>query len=231
MKETDLAELVIAWLQDQHWEVYQEVKFSNGSNGNVADIVAVRNGLVWIIECKTSMTFTVLAQANMWHSHFRSVAIPATINYYDKGRGMSYQIAKDYLHLGIIEVRNDREVKEVFCAPVMRENHEYTKKYYLPYLREEHKTFSKAGTKNGGYWTPYRQTIEEVKRFIYRNPGCTFKEIMNYIGRGHYSSTSSANSSLRIALTSWESSWCKYENTNGVMRFYFTEQTNDHHRM
>jgi len=58
MKETDLAERVINWLEDQHWEIYQEVQFRG--YGGIADIVAVRAGYLWIIECKTSMTFTLL---------------------------------------------------------------------------------------------------------------------------------------------------------------------------
>ena len=50
IKETEIAEIVIDWLEKQHWDVYQEVPVNSG----FADIFAVRNGLVWVIETKTS---------------------------------------------------------------------------------------------------------------------------------------------------------------------------------
>jgi Holliday junction resolvase len=50
IKEIDIGKALVEWLNVQHWDVYQEVKIYS----HIADVVAVRNGIVWIIECKTS---------------------------------------------------------------------------------------------------------------------------------------------------------------------------------
>lgn len=207
MNETDLGEKVVKWLEAQHWDVYQEVKFS-GSGGR-ADIAAVRDGKLWIIECKTSLSFTVLEQASGWSSHFRSIAIPATRE--RSGRGVAYRIARDYLKIGVIEVRMEFSdvVYEFIPAPLMREYHREAKRL-IGGLREEQKYYASAGTNGGGYYTPYRGTMDAVKRFIMHHPGCTLKEIMDDIGdKHHYASVSSARSCIRTALSNWETPWCE----------------------
>lgn len=221
MKETDLAERVINWLEDQHWEIYQEVQFRG--YGGIADIVAVRAGYLWIIECKTSMTFTVLEQASLWHCHFRSIAIPAT-NRALKGRGIAYKIAKDYLKLGIIEVGDG--VHEYLDAPLMREYHNYSKRM-ISQLCEEQKHYLKAGSNGGGYYTPYRRTMDHVKDFITSHPGCTLKEIMNDIGgEHHYASNQGARTSIGIALSNWER-WCEIQNNNGALTYFIKSDNQD----
>ena len=64
MKETVLAEKVIAWLEDYGWDVYQEVQIFPA--GEVCDIVAVQNRIVWAIETKTTFCLAVIAQAEKW---------------------------------------------------------------------------------------------------------------------------------------------------------------------
>ncbi len=44
MKEEQLAEWTIAWLEAQNWEVYQEVQVFR--HGHVADIIATQNKLI-----------------------------------------------------------------------------------------------------------------------------------------------------------------------------------------
>ena len=67
MKELELAKSVVEWLQDQHWEVYQEVQ----RYSTTADIVAVQGPLVWVVECKTSLSIGVMLQASRWMAHYR----------------------------------------------------------------------------------------------------------------------------------------------------------------
>ena len=49
--EQDLAAIVVGWLTERGWDVYQEVAIM----GKVADIVAVRGPCVWIVECKVRL--------------------------------------------------------------------------------------------------------------------------------------------------------------------------------
>jgi hypothetical protein len=205
VNETELARKVIQWLEAQYWDVYQEVEFPKQCSGR-ADIAALRDGKLWIIECKTSLTFTVLEQAQQWPAHFRSVAIPRSKD--RRGRGVAYQIARNYLRIGVIEV-GPFGADQVYPPPIMREHHKLAKRM-IGCLRDEHKHYADAGSKSGGYFTPYRQTIETVKKFVRAMPGCTLKEIMAHLdGHHHYANDTTARSSLRAALSNWESTWCE----------------------
>lgn len=205
MIETTLAAAVVNWLTAQHWDVYQEVKFGYGG---IADIAAVRDGKLWIIECKTSLTFTVLEQARTWRSHYRSIAVPAPQKY--TGRETAYYVAREFLKVGILEFRQrNGDIYELRSAPLMREYHQFAKAL-IGKLRDGHKTHAVAGSSNGARFTPYVETMERVRRFIVANPGCSLKEIMDYLGNNHhYTTPASARGSIRTALESWESSWCK----------------------
>ena len=222
MSESDLAAKVIAYLEAEHWDVYQEVEF--GSGGAVADIVAVRAGYLWIIECKTSLTFTVLEQANHWRSHYRSVAVPSVRN--SSGRGTAYHIAHKFLKLGILEVsldnqysRRDPGVYEVNEPPLMREYHKRAK-WMITQLLPEHKTALAAGSNGGGRFTPYKATMDQVHKFIQHNPGCSLKEIVDGIKQYHYANRGSAMGCIRNALEEWESDWCRIELVNGKGTYY-----------
>ena len=76
MKETDIAKPVVSWLQDQGWTVYQEVEVKE--RGARADIVAIIEPKIWVIEVKRSYGLGVLEQALSWRSlsHYVSIAVP-----------------------------------------------------------------------------------------------------------------------------------------------------------
>lgn len=212
--ETWLAEKVVDWLVLQKWKVYQEVQFGQG--GNVADIVAIQGQVMWAIECKTTMTLAVMEQAHHWLMHYRSIAVPAVRN--RDGRGFSYQIAKDYLKIGVLEVDDTGYVEERVNAPFQRCNNDWLKRRYLPWICEEQKTFAKAGSNNKDQYTPYKRTIISVREYIQKNPYCTIKQILDNV-ETHYSGTF-PKASLRQALVNWEQSWCGMD-TNGKETKYF----------
>lgn len=222
ISETDIAKKVVAWLQEQRWDVYQEVQFRQ--YGPVADIAAVQNGKLWIIECKTALTFTVLEQARAWRAHFRSVAVPEARNM--RGRNLAYEIAHRYLRLGVIEVPHDGVgsfVDAEMPAPLMREFHKFAKEM-IGRLREEQKGYAPAGSKNGGHYTPYRATMDRVRDFIAKNPGCTLREIMDWLDhQHHYSSDQTARQSIRMALENWERGWCRVEKENRQILYFSNE--------
>lgn len=213
MSETELAKRVIRWLSEQHWDVYQEVEFRG--QGGVADIVAVRDGKLWIIECKTSLTWTVLEQAEKWRAHFRSVAVPDSNS---RGRTTALKVAKYYLKVGVIEVE-DRVYS--FPPPLMREFHK-SSKFKISQLKPEHKTFCEAGSIYGHY-TPYRATMDQVKKYVIAHPGCTIKEIVANLKDYHYANDKSALSCIRTALCNWEK-WCRVETAGKEYKFYFNPE-------
>lgn len=214
MKETDLAAIIVAWLIEQHWDVYQEVQFKR--LGSVADIVAVRNKILWIIETKTKYGFDVLQQASTWPVHYRSIGIPF-------GRNRDYRVAFNYYRVGIIEV-NDRGAKERIPSPLFAKNHDMAKQYMLK-LTELHKIYALAGSPSGHHLTPYKQTMIAVRRAIDAHPGCTIKDIFNMLGSLHYSSPSSFKGNLIKALSQFEKSWCHVDTSNKPYRLFVCDST------
>lgn len=223
MKETELAEAVIAWLESQHWDVYQEVQAYAYSG--ICDIIATKGFLVWAIECKTTLSWNVIEQARLWRTHFRSIAIPKA-KARTKGRRTAYHVCHNFFKLGIIEVSNyfgdQLDVYELKSAPLMREYHEPSKRI-LNILRPEHKTHAKAGSVRKGHFTPYKDTMLQVKRFIIKHPGCTLKEIMDETGKGHYAHMKSARASIRSALFTIESDWCRVDIETKPWKYYIIE--------
>ena len=204
MREIDLGEGLVSWLTSQKYDVYQEVQLY--SNGGICDVIAVRDPIIWAIELKTSLSIKVFEQATRWKTLYRSVCVPNrrnTINPY------VIKIAKTIFNVGILEqMPYDSGFKEVVNAPLMREYYRYSKNT-LSKLLEEHKTMSKAGSVGGGYSTPYKRTIRNIKEFIKKEEEVTINDIMKHIEHTHhYSNIQSAKQSIVKALETWENNWC-----------------------
>ena len=234
MKETEVAAAVIAWLELQHWDCYFEVQVY--SLGRIADIVAVRGPIVYVIECKTSLTLKVLEQASRWRSHLRSIAVPERKRkrYQSGDRDGAYNIARRCLEIGVLEVSQRKtfegfegdeiwDVDEKVRPKLKRDFHPMAQRIRQT-LQPGHKTHKAAGSPSiGGHWTPYKSTINLVRRFIKDNPGCTFREIGDELGAMHYANVGSAIGNLRKALMSWESDWCRVDWDSKPYRCYIKE--------
>jgi Holliday junction resolvase-like predicted endonuclease len=218
VKETDIAEVVITWLTEQNWTVYQEVEFRH--SGGVADIVAERNGILWIIECKTSYTFTVLEQASRWPVHYRSVAVPRSREKRD------IRVARDYYQVGVIYVDLDGFTKSAYedLAPRLFTKHRKTVKEYLSQLTDLHKTYTRAGSPGGYHLTPYKRTMMDVQKVIANNPGCTVAFLHSQLGSMHYANKQSFQGNVLKCLQSFESEWCRVEASGSQCKLYIREQ-------
>lgn len=74
--ESDLAKVVTTWLRADGWATFHEIECRGGR----ADIVAVRHGLVWLVETKLRAGLEVLAQAlekRRAGAHGMLVAVPS----------------------------------------------------------------------------------------------------------------------------------------------------------
>ena len=217
-KETELAKYVIEYLNSQHWEVYQEVEFKYQSG--VADIVAVRNNIMWIIECKLAYTLSVLEQATRWPAHYRSIAIPSSRN------TRNYRVAVDYYHVGVIEVIDNYPGSSIFAKEVILPklfiHNNPTVKKYLKQLTELHKTYAQAGSNKGDHLTPYKQTMIALRAFISAHPGCTINEIYKHLGKMHYSSVASFKGSVLTALYEFEP-WCRIDTSSKPYKLFIKE--------
>jgi len=181
IKETDLAKQLIKSFDGTDYEIYQEVSTPNGS----ADIV-LKYTFLWAVEVKLGMNLTVLAQAhyNQRYFNYSSICVPGkSVNSktFDFGR----KICKEWgigIFIGTREYLKPRLNRKALIKRII--------------LHERMKTYAEAGNSNGDRWTPFNQTVDDLKRYIHANPGCRLNDALSEI-KHHYSSLSTAQNSIR----------------------------------
>lgn len=213
MTEIELAEPIIAWLRDHKWEVYQEVDLGNG----VADIVALMGRRVWIIEVKQSFSLAVIAQAARWSycAHWCSIAVPSSKQYLI--RHFAERICRDY-GIGVLYPRKNHVEERVPAALHRKADTQHV----IKHLKEEQKTFAKAGNSNGQRWTPFKATCREIERFVSEHPGCNLKQLISGI-ETHYSSPASARGCISHWLANGVIKGIRIE-SNGKSVALYTEK-------
>ena len=190
MKETDIGAAVVAYLESDHWDVYQEVQVYQG--GPIADIVAVCGPLVMVVECKTSMSMKLMGQAWYWRRHCNliQIAVPHSRN---GGAGRAF--AESVLHergIGKLAVHPHAKRVDNHVRPRLRRTVDTAQLRAV--LAPEQKA-SKAGSVGGGHWTPFRRTLQQLRHHVAKHPGCTLKSAFDAITH-HYSSYASGRAQL-----------------------------------
>jgi len=199
--ETEVARPVVAHLESQRWDVYQEVE----GHGGRADIVAVLGSLVWVVEVKRTLSLSLLAQATAWRpwAHYVSIAVPQGTRANDghrfgerlaEERGIGVIVVAAPVTLGRKEIRPAVVVPHVMgklnrrasCVQELRN-----------VLRPEHKTFAEAGGDTGRYWSPFRQTCKLVGEAV-KSGARPLRDVISEIDH-HYASDAGA----RACLTKW----------------------------
>lgn len=210
--EAALAKVIVSWLEVTNWDVYQEVQLYRG--GAIADIVAIRPGVVWVVECKKTLGLDVIEQANEWRkiATGASVAAPIikrrsktcrefAIGVCEKfGIGVLIAESKDtcgyYCNRQIMETNFDAGRVSERSRPVSVAMSKRDADRWKQTLCEQHKTFAEAGNCEGRRWTPYTQTCAALKLFAEQNPGALLSEALAIVPT-HYASKSGAMSSLQ----------------------------------
>ena len=215
--ETDVAACMVAWLHEWRWDVWQEVTFRGGSER--ADIVAVRDGLLLVVEAKSSLTFDVIAQARDWTAHYRAVVVPHARK--SRGRSLAHFLCRD-LGIGLYETEG-KTVQEVVPPRLVRwPRRDQTVKRMIAQLDSFPRDFAPAGTATGKGWspyTPYQNTMRRIRAFLKEKPGSDIKDILSYVAH-HYASPASARGAIPKWLQSVEKDWCRVEWDGKQMRFY-----------
>ena len=186
MTEVELARQVVAFLEREGFEVYQEVQLEFG--GRTADIVALdSNRRVMIVEVKRTLGLSVMEQADGWTrrnlAHWVCVAAPHSNA---RSRLFADQICMDY-GWGLIEVGQD--ASRMTSPPRFRRRAEASR--VLDALTPEHQTYAEAGNADGRRWTPFQATCAAMRDFVRRRPGSTMREVVGGI-RHHYATDASA---------------------------------------
>jgi len=188
--EAELAAMVIAYLENLKWEVFQEVLSPYG----IVDIVARQGQILWAVECKLSMSMSLLGQASLRRPYFNyvSIAVPLTKYRDSPTRHFIYEYLQ-WKGLGLFEVRK-RDYDYVDMPYSFRPSLNRKLKSKIK-LFEEQKHLAAAGTNNGGYSTPFKRTSRRIVSLVEKCPGIELKELIDKSDH-HYAHAQSARQSI-----------------------------------
>lgn len=189
MKETELGKVAVDFFSEHpSFEVFQEVPLMGG----YVDVVIKIDKYYHCVECKTSLSLEVIAQAldRKPYCHYASVFVPMAKM--SAGKRLAIRIMKQY-GIGCYEYNSKRnEVKETLQPKINRRVLDH---HLKSTIREEHKTFAQAGSRNVKRYTSFRATVDELTRYVKNNPGQAFNVIIGAITT-HYKTASTAKSCL-----------------------------------
>lgn len=229
MGEQEIAQVVQRYLEGGGYAAYPEVSLRHFAGR--PDLIAVRNSLCAVYECKTSLTFGLVAQACAWHSaqeqkcgmpHLIWLVVGAK-----RGRttyaeeGLLWQVIKQH-RLGILEV--SKRARHTFAKGTdYEERSEVTYRLHLkryaqiqPGSRQSARLLigqlnddmrvAVPGSRGGQtlYMTDFKRTTIKMALLMRDEQPRSLKEIVVALGqRGghHYSSDASAVSALRSHMT------------------------------
>jgi hypothetical protein len=220
VSEQELAQAVIAYLHDHHWDVYQEVRYEPAHG--VADIVATQGKILAVIECKAALSLDVIMQAWRWmpFAHYVWIAVPKAKreSRYD-GRWLGQRVCEER-GIGVMTVRPlstmDRLLRERpeeaqaecgfdvttadACRAQVAARPSLQRRADVAALRAtlapEHKTFAPAGGRHGKRWSPYQATCADVRRYLSDHGGTApLADVIAGIHH-HYAKDTSAKQNL-----------------------------------
>jgi Holliday junction resolvase len=221
VKEVDVARAVVRWLEDRDWTVYQEV--SLGYAEPTLDLVAKRGPVLWIVECKASMSLALLEQAarSIGFAHLVSVAAPQLQPVRWRHRSPACHFvdrALEALGVGRFAARREAVGYDIHRRGAIYEwsadllvrprlNRRIVKGFIANRLNEAQRTYAPAGNAEGRRWSPFRETCDKVKLYVEGHPGCTMKEVIDAVDH-HYAKDATARSSM--------AHWIKAGKVDGV---------------
>lgn len=179
MKETELAKHFTDYLSD--YDLYFEVPWDG-----IVDIVARKAPINIAVEVKTTFSLKVIEQAlsHRPYFHYSYVAVPLT-----KNIDMARRVCKDY-GIGILAYDHSRGVMETI-KPVLN------RKAVFKGCPPDYCKRSIAGSQSGRM-TAFKATCEAIVKYITRRgEGIEAKTVLKGIEHMHYTSFSSAKSSLK----------------------------------
>lgn len=209
MKESDMYAPIKSWFEERGFIVYPEVECR--SRGGRADLVVTSGPIVGVVEMKQSLSLDLIEQALRWrgYANYIWIAIPYQPKAYKKFVTM---VLRDY-GIGVLTVSKYRSVWTDKLPQFQRRA--------LPDLKDsltEHHLTSevKGGHRGGGYVTPYRITMNNVRSYLIKQGGWrSIKEILDYC-ETHYASP---RASLAKALQQFEGDWCEVKKESGKLHF------------
>lgn len=180
--EEALGKILVSWLKESGWEVFQEVKHC----GHVADVVAKKCNVTWVIEIKSNPCLKVLEQAAYWFNRCNFVSVCTLSN---KNIAAFEKICMNS-GIGLIVFGKTGKLSKNI------EGRYFDPKYTISVsLCEQQKTYANAGNDQRDFFSPFKQTRDSFVAYVKANPGCTIKSVVESINH-HYKTDKQACSAL-----------------------------------
>lgn len=190
-KESDLASILISYLDDNNYTTYKEVSLKGRGSKIRADIYATKDGLNISIETKMSIGLKVIEQGFSWqqYSNMSFICVPRPTRKTRKTYNLCIEICKK-LNIGLFLV--DMYSKEVieYIKPTIN-----TKPIQIPPLFEEQRN-SEAGNDRSEYITLFKLTTNALNSYLVDKDNINLKEVISNI-KHHYKNDQSAYTSLK----------------------------------
>jgi hypothetical protein len=188
--EEQLAQIALAWLQQDGWEVWGEIA-PWGGGARRADLVATRGPFVTIVEVKLTLSLKLLDQASYWtpYAHYVWAFVPWK-------SGVSSSFAKKALEwqgVGLMTHTKTRGDLRMVHPPTF--NRKALTRTLRSALVDEQKGVV-GGTNSNIYSTPFRRTCDELYYLVQRQGGRMLAQEAFKKLKHHYSSDRSARGSL-----------------------------------
>ncbi|RYC70757.1 hypothetical protein [Spirosoma sordidisoli] len=184
MKETEIGKEIVSFFEGPSHEVFCEVPCAG-----IIDVVVQCGPIITAVECKVSFGLAVIEQAvkNKTYAHYSYVAVPK------RPSSMGQRICKDY-GIGVLVASVGGSYLNVYEQVKPRLN----RRIVRPHLPEFCK-HNEAGVQNDR-WTAFSWFVEDVRRFLRREPmGATYRQIFDNCIR-HYGKPSVLNSCLQTYI-------------------------------
>lgn len=184
--EEVVAARIVEWLQNQDFDVYQEVQIASYSKR--ADIVAKRGRLIYVVEVKTNFSLAAVQQASKWAglANMVSIGLPKLRHNPTVRRFLEFT--------GIGVITSQYETFELIAPRFFRKRLLTLENT----LREEHKTFAAAGNNRSDFYSPFKATGRALRTYLRRVGRANLKDVVRSIPHHYYSP-----SSARGAIQKW----------------------------
>ena len=196
--ETSICKAAAGWLERQGMTVYQEVRGAHRDQR--ADLVGELAGQTLVVEAKTRLSLELIDQAHGWipYANQVAVAVPARKGRWDR---LPHVVLRQ-LGIGCLAVsKADSKFPQVKVHTYPRWRRvKLDELAVVSCLHTGQRTECEAGSRGGGFWTPWKATMREVATFVRSNPGCSVSELMAHVDEHHYSTAANFRRGVVRAL-------------------------------
>jgi len=169
---------VVVWLRGLGFETYHEVAGIPGRGASRADIVAVREGRVWVVECKLRLSWDAIGQAIEWRHYAHRVSVATALGPHGIGHGAACACL-NAVGLGWLRV----SCGEVFVETSAERPRFGRVGLLLDALRPEQQASAPGQASTaGGYWTPGDEARSRIAAAVAAEPGVLVRRALQQAG-------------------------------------------------